>query len=118
MTVFIFLPELLSERNETGQGIELLCKKGDFIMSGKETSCEKIMFNFDSLRKVIRLKFGSVRQFATEIGLDYNTLQSRLSGKTYFKVSELIACIEVLGLSDKEANCLLFNLSSGPFIAK
>lgn len=74
----------------------------------KQDVSKKIEFDFDSLRSVIRFKFGSLRQFAEEIGLDYPVLLSRLNGHSYFKLDELLLCINKLGLDANEAKRFLF----------
>ena len=75
----------------------------------------KIQFNYDMLRKLIRIHSGSVRQFAADVGMGYHSLMSRLSGKSFFTVEEIEKISTFFNLSPEAAKQCFFSLQSGLF---
>lgn len=77
----------------------------------------RVKFDYEALRKLIKFKFGSIRQFAEELGMRYATLLSRLDGETYFSPDEIKACKAKLEVSDKDMNHLFCRTLNDPFAA-
>ena len=76
---------------------------------------KEIRFDYDALRKRIRLHSGSVQQFAKDIGMSYLLLLSRLNGKSYFTVQEVKAIKKQLGLTPQATKQCFFTLKENPF---
>ena len=53
---------------------------------------------FGRLREEICLKFGTLQNFSTEVGISYCSLVRKLSKKSEFDREEIAKCVEVLGV--------------------
>ncbi|MFM1538407.1 DUF739 family protein [Helcococcus bovis] len=66
------------------------------------TKKEKIKYNYNKLRGLIKEHFGSNEKFAEYIGISEQSLYSRLNGEVYFRQDEIEKTL--IGLNQSPAN--------------
>ena len=59
-------------------------------------------FEYEELNRLIKFKYGTIADFANEIGMPIYCLYNRLKGKAGFKQSEIWQIVEKLGISEAE----------------
>ena len=68
------------------------------------------MRKYGRLREDIKIKFGTLQNFAKELDIGYNTLVAKLSGKNDWKVGEIEKVCHLLDIAmDKVQEYFFYN---------
>lgn len=64
--------------------------------------------DYKELRRLIRYKYGTAKDFAHEIGMSSVSLSKKLNNKTGFTSNEILGISEKLGIKTKEIPTYFF----------
>lgn len=74
---------------------------------------KRVDFDFSTLKGKIVEKFGTIKNFAENIGVDKGTISNKLNGRIDFTVSEIFIWSNALNIQSKDYHYYFFTPKVG-----
>lgn len=80
-----------------------------FIKGRSEKRCSRTLrYDYSRLRRLIIELYGTVTEFAVDMGLSAPTMVAKLSSRSYWKLHEIALACGLLGIPDREVDTYFF----------
>ena len=80
-----------------------------FIKGRSEKTCSRTQrYDYSRLRRLILELYGTVTEFAVDMGLSAPTMAAKLSNRSYWKLDEIALACGLLGIPDREIDTYFF----------
>lgn len=74
----------------------------------QNTCCKTMRYDYSRLRRLIIELYGTVTEFAVDMGLSAPTMAAKLSNRSYWKLDEIALACGLLGIPDREVDTYFF----------